>query len=67
MHTKQMHIRSHEPTVLTSSFPQSMTARLLLNLLKSRYTIAMLQWSTAYGAFPLAITNNFECMKTARV
>ena len=39
--------------VLTSSFPQSIIARLVLNLLKSRYTIAMLQWSTAYDAFPL--------------
>jgi len=44
-----------------------MTARLALNLLKSRYTIAMLQWSTAYDAFPLAITYNFECIKTVRV
>ena len=39
--------------LLTSSFPQSMTARLDLNLLKSRYTIAMLQWSAAYDTFPL--------------
>jgi len=41
----------HELT--TSSFPQSMIARLLLNLLKSRDTIAMLQWSIAFDAFPL--------------
>ena len=39
--------------VLTSSFPQSMIARLVLNLLKSRETIAMLQWSKAFDAFPL--------------
>jgi len=39
--------------VLTSSFPQSMIAQLVLNLLKSRDTIAMLQWSTAFDAFPL--------------
>jgi len=39
--------------VLTSSLPQSMIARLILNLLKSRDTIAMLQWSIAFDAFPL--------------
>jgi len=39
--------------VLTSSFPQSMIARLVLNLLKSRDTIAMLQWSKTFDAFPL--------------
>jgi len=39
--------------VLTSSFPQSMIARLVLNLLKSRETIAMLPWSKAFDAFPL--------------
>jgi len=39
--------------VLTSSFPQSMIARLILNLLKSRDTNAMLQWSIAFDAFPL--------------
>jgi len=30
-----------------------MIARLVLNLLKSRDTIAMLQWSIAFDAFPL--------------
>jgi len=39
--------------VLTSSFPQSMIKRLVLNLLKSRDTIAMMQWSIAFDAFPL--------------
>jgi len=39
--------------VLTSSFPQSMIARLVLNLLKSREAIAMLHWSKAFDAFPL--------------
>ena len=39
--------------VLTSSFPQSMIARLVLKLLKSRDTIAVLQRSTACDAFPL--------------
>jgi len=39
--------------VLTSSFPQSMIARLVLNLLKSRDTVAMFQWSIAFDAFPL--------------
>ena len=39
--------------VLTSSFPQSMIARLVLNLLKSHEIIAMLQWSKAFDAFPL--------------
>jgi len=38
---------------LTSSFPQSMIARLVLNLLKSRDTVAVLQWSIAFDAFPL--------------
>jgi len=38
---------------LTSSFPQSMIARLVLNLLKSRDTIAVLQWSIAFDTFPL--------------
>jgi len=38
---------------LTSSFPQSMIARLVLNLLKSRDTIAVLQRSIAFDAFPL--------------
>jgi len=38
---------------LTSSFPQSMIARLVLNLLKSRDTIAVLQRSIALDAFPL--------------
>jgi len=39
--------------VLTSSFLQNMIARLVLNLLKSRDTIAVLQWSIAFDAFPL--------------
>jgi len=42
-----------------SSFPQSMIARLVLNLLKSRYTIALLQRSTAFDAFPLKHTRIF--------
>ena len=46
--------------VLGDSFAQSMTARLFFNLLKSRYTIAMLQWSTAYGAFPRISSGNHE-------
>ena len=44
---------SFPTNVLTSSFSQSMIARLVLNLLKSRETIAMLQWSKAFDAFPL--------------
>jgi len=36
-----------------SSLPQSMTARLVPNLLKSRDTIAVLQRSIAFEAFPL--------------
>jgi len=36
-----------------SSFPQTMIARLVLNLLKSRDTIAVLQRSAAFDAFPL--------------
>jgi len=39
--------------VSTSSFPQNMIARLVPNLLKSRDTIAMLQWSIVFDAFPL--------------
>jgi len=35
-----------------SSFPQSMIARLILNLLKSHETIAVLQRSIAFDAFP---------------
>jgi len=35
------------------SFPQSMIALLVLNLLKSHDTIAVLQRSTAFDAFPL--------------
>jgi len=38
--------------VLTSSFPQRMIARLVLNPLKTRDTTAMLQWSIAFDAFP---------------
>jgi len=37
----------------TSSFPQSMIARPVLNQLESRDTIAVLQRSMAFGAFPL--------------
>jgi len=48
--TKSISALTH---VLTSSFPQSMVAQLFLNLLKSRDTIAMLQWSIAFDAFPL--------------
>jgi len=39
-----------------SSFPQSMIARLVLNLLKSRDTIAVLQRSIAFNAFRLQHT-----------
>jgi len=45
MPTKQMHIRSHDLS--------AKRAWLVLNLLKSRNTIASLQWSIAYDAFPL--------------
>ena len=45
--------------VLTSYFPQSMIARLVLNLLKSRDTNAVLQQSTAFDAFPLQQTRIF--------
>jgi len=38
---------------LTSSFPQSMIGRPVLNLLKSHDTIAVLQRSIAFDAFPL--------------
>jgi len=37
----------------SSSIPQSMIARLVLNLLKSRTMIAVLQRSIAFDAFPL--------------
>jgi len=53
--------------VLTSSFPQSTIARLILDLLKSRDTIAMFQWSTAFDAFPLWQSQFFECTKTVNV
>ena len=44
----------HSQYALTaSSFLQSMIAWLVLNLLKSCDTIAVLEWSTAFGAFPL--------------
>jgi len=36
---------------LTSCFLQSMIARLVLNLLKSRDTVAVLQRSTAFDTF----------------
>ena len=45
--------------VLTSSFPQNTIARLVLNLLKSRDTIAMLQWSIAFDDFPFGIHKYF--------
>jgi len=38
---------------LTSSFPQSIITCLVLNLLKPRDTIAVLQRSAAFDAFPL--------------
>jgi len=38
---------------LTSSFPQNMFVRLVLKLLKSRATVAVLQRSIAFDAFPL--------------
>jgi len=54
--------------VLTSSFPQSRIPRLVLNLLKSHDTIAMLQWSIAFDAFPLWQSRIvFECIKTVCV
>jgi len=54
--------------VLTSSFLQSMIARLVLDLLKSRDTIALLQWSIAFERISsLAFTNIFECIKTVNV
>jgi len=43
----------------TSSFPQSMIARLVLNLLKSRDIIAVLQRSIAFDAFLLWHTRIF--------
>jgi len=43
----------------TFSFPQSMIARLVLNLLKSHDTIAVLKRSTAFDAFPLWHTRIF--------
>ena len=45
--------------LLTSSFPQNMIARLVLNLLKSRDTIAILRWSIAFDAFPLWLSRIF--------
>ena len=42
-----------QDALTASSFPQSMIARLVLNLLKSRDTIAVLQRSTPFDAFPL--------------
>jgi len=38
---------------MTSSFPQSMIARPVLNLLKSRDAFAVLQLSIAFDTFPL--------------
>jgi len=52
--------------VLTSSFPQSMIARLVLNLLKCRDTIAMLQWSRAFDAFPLWRSRTFLMYKNSK-
>ena len=54
--------------VLTSSFLQSMIAQLVLNLLKSRETIAMLLWSKAFDPFPLWQSRIFfECINTVHV
>jgi len=44
-----------------------MIARLVLNLLKSHDTIAVLKRSTAFDAFPLAYTNIFECVETVNI
>jgi len=49
--TKRISVPMHVLTA--SSFPQSMFARLVLNLLKSRDTITVLQRSIAFDAFPL--------------
>ena len=62
--TNQMDFRSHE--CITSSFPQSTIARLILNLLKSRDTIAMFQWSTAFDAFPLWQSRIFWTYKNSK-
>jgi len=37
----------------TNSFPQNMIVRLVLNLLKSRDTTAVLQWFITFDAFLL--------------
>jgi len=45
--------------VLTSSFPQSMNSRLVLNLFRSHDTIAMFQWSIALTHFLFTIHECF--------
>ena len=52
-------VLSNQHALTASSFPQSMVARLVLNLLKSRDTIAVLKRSTAFDAFPLWHTRIF--------
>jgi len=49
--TKRVSVPMHALTA--SSFPQSKIARLVLNMLKSRDTIAVLHQSIAFDAFPL--------------
>jgi len=59
---------SFPTNVLPSSFLQSMIARLVLNVRNSRETIAMLQWSKAFDAFPLWQSRIFfECINTVHV
>jgi len=56
---RQVIMRKGKSTITANSFPQSIIARLVLNLLKSRDTIAVLQRSTAFDAFPLLHTRIF--------
>jgi len=50
----------------TSSFPKNMMARPVLNLLKSRDTIAVLQRSIAFDAFPLRHSQMFWMYKNSK-
>ena len=52
-------VLSNQHALTTFSFPQSMIARLVLNLLKSHDTIVVLKRSTAFDAFPLWHTRIF--------
>jgi len=56
---KLANVLSNQHALIACSFPQSMIARLVLNLLKSRDTIAVLKRSTAFDAFPLWHTRIF--------